>query len=108
MPSEITMGELLSRRRLRKQPDPVKKYVPGQYHAKFLSKTDAIVSYVDTDGGLCLLPVWYNDEAEQWEHRQAIVRCSFKAVEVRYRPRGGQLQAEMVNALKKAGDRQGE
>lgn len=107
MPSEITMGELLSRRKLRKQEDPVKRYIPGQFRALLLSQDDALVSYVDTDGGLCILPVWWSEEGGQWQHRQVIVRCTFKTAEVRYRPQGGHLAAEIVNALTKAREAKG-
>lgn len=100
--SNITLGELMSGRRLRKQEEPVQRYIPGQYKAKMMSDTDAIVTYVDLDGGLCMLPVEWVEEAQWWTHRRVMVRYTFKMADVRVRPVGGHLQAEIINAIKAA------
>lgn len=94
---EITMGELLGRRRLHKTPRGL--YQPGQHGAVIIGDK-AILSWVDNSGYLCIMPCEFTDD--EWIGSQFIVRCGFQTVDSRNLGRKRDLDGDQVNAIKRA------
>lgn len=96
----ITLGELFAQRVFKKDERVGGKGLePGQYAAKQVSKTDAILSYVDPYGNACIMPV--EKKEGEWFHREVLLCVGPNFAAVRQLPRSFALTDEMVRALTK-------
>ena len=104
--SDISVAELLIGRKLRQEPyNGTRRYTPGQAKAKrFVTGTDAVVSYVDRDGCLCLIVAELADD--EWVARDLLIRVGLNHAEVRTLPRSARLPDEVVRALQASGRKQ--
>lgn len=99
----ITMGEALARRRLKHRVGgngTVYAYEPGQHRAQRIGPDDAILSYVDREGAVCILPVERRDG--EWFQRGFVVRATQHFAESRTVGRGAPLSDDQVRAIQAA------
>lgn len=99
----ITMGEALARRKLKHRVGAngtVFVYEPGQHKAQRIGPNDAILSYVDREGAVCILPVERRDG--EWFQRGFVIRATQNFAESRNVRRTMALGDEQVRALQEA------
>lgn len=96
--STLTMGELFAQRKFQQDMfGGVPRFVPGQYGAKKFTTTDAILSYVDREGCVCIIPV--DKIGNEWFHKRVLLHVSMTHAAVRQLPKGFGLTDEMMRAL---------
>lgn len=99
MDTDIAIGELIAQRKFRRETiGGVPRFTPGQYASKKVSANDALVTYVDTSGAVCLVPCTRLDDGE-WVHRGVVFRVAFTGAEVRPLPNSFRLTDLMVRAI---------
>lgn len=100
----VTIGEALSRRKLKKIPENagrVEIYVPGQFKATKLGAVDAIVSGVDREGAVVIVPVEL--VGDTWRGRGVLLRATTTTVEARSVPYGNPIRDDgMLRAIQAA------
>lgn len=99
--SDITIGEALSRRKLKTEPYGTRTiYSSGQDYAVRLGPDDSLVSWVDPSGGLCVLPC--EKVNNEWFHRRLMIYCSVDRAECRDIHRSFVLLPNMLRAIEDA------
>jgi len=97
---ELTVGELLARRRLKQDTlGGVERYIPGQHSATMIGD-QAILSYVDGTGFVCIVPCHFVDD--EWITYAYVVRCGLLTVDSRFMGRPQPLSEASVRALQAA------
>lgn len=102
----VTIGEALARRKLEHRETAagnVKGYAAGQHKATRIAANDAILSYVDRAGAVCIVPV--EKIEDDWVHRGVMVRATQHFAETRSLGRGVPLNDEQVRAIQAAFDK---
>jgi len=79
----LTLGELVSRRRLKHSSSP-KGYVPDQLAATVMGDT-SVLSWVDDSGAVCVVYCTYRDD--EWVTHPQVVRAGLQWIELRPVPR---------------------
>lgn len=103
--SDISVGELMVGRKLRTHSvNGKRQYLPGQDKGRRISKTDGIVSYVDREGALCIMPCEYIED--EWMPREVMFRIGLGHAEVRKVPAGSRLSDPAQRAMELAGKQQ--
>jgi hypothetical protein len=98
--STVTIGEAFARRRLKPGPDSTGRagYAQGQFHAAKLGVDDALLSYVDRAGAVCIMPV-FRDEDGEWFQKGVMIRATPNFAEHRSLPRSMKLTDDMLRTL---------
>lgn len=99
----VTIGEALARRKLEHRDTAaghVHGYATGQYKATRIGPDDAVLSYVDRAGAVCILPVERINE--EWFHKGVMIRATQHFAESRSLGRGTPLRDEQVRAVQEA------
>lgn len=100
---KVSIGEALARRKLKKITTgggKVEGYVVGQYSAVLIGTEDAVVSYVDNGGTVCIMPCECIDG--EWYHRGVMIRASQNFATDRNLPRTRSLNDLEVRAIQAA------
>ncbi len=75
-------------------------YEVGQHHATILSDEDAILTYVDKHGGVCIIPV--EKVGEDWFKREVMIRATQNFAEHRNVSRQSAITNEGTRAIQRA------
>lgn len=99
----ISIGEALARRKLVKVTTAngtVHGYQQGQYKATRLGPDDALLTYVDGSGAVCIVPVERRDG--EWFLRGVMIRATQHFAEARYPPRASTIAQDGIRAIQAA------
>lgn len=96
--SDVSLGEAFSRRKLTRMiVNTTPAYVPGQYSASRLGTNDCMLSWVSTDGRVCVLPVERRED--EWFTRGHMLMSDQQHALERPLPRSFALTPEMHKAI---------
>lgn len=100
---KISLGEALARRKLKRRStagDTVHGYVSGQHAAILIGMEDAVVSYVDRGGAVCIIPceLVHGD----WFHRGVMIRATQNFAADRTLPKSRALTELEIRAIQSA------
>lgn len=99
--SKVTLGEALARRKLKTLTQGnTLKYLPGQDKVSKLGEEDAIVSFVDNDNNMTIIPMELNQG--EWFYRGAAIIATPDFVDLRVLPRRMPVSSRVADLLKKA------